>query len=304
MAIVKTSSRSSVVVFGNLGVYSQAVLLGLLKRNVNVIGVVIAGAAPAAAPALNDKIPLAQEPKHKNIELTAIEHNIPITYVLDVKSDVFVKEVADFQGDFFLVACFPHILPERVLKLAKIASLNAHPSLLPAYRGPSPIFWQLRHNESRTGVTLHVLNEDIDAGDIVLNVQVPLKQGMRARAIDALLGDYASILLVEALRLYAVNNVSTSKQDPESASYMPLPQAEDFVISTSWSARHAFSFVRGTADWNKPYKIFLGDKTVILKSVMAFSPSGRIKETYILDDNYITIQFSPGLLSAYVVDIR
>lgn len=248
-------------------------------------------------------IPIVQNPNHSTIENLALEHHIPVTYVQDVTSSKFQDEISHLKPDYILMACFPHKLPPAIWQIPRIACLNLHPSLLPAYRGPYPVFWQLKNGELKTGVTLHLVNEEIDAGDIVLQTEVPLRAGLRGRAIESRLGEFGAKLFLEALRLYQLNNINIQPQSWIQASYMPTPKYEDFEISPNWSARHAFSFIRGTEEWSRPYQIKIDGKTVLIKTAMAYSPSGTIGNHYKLDDNYITMQFSPGLVNAYIESI-
>jgi len=75
------------------------------------------------------------------------------------------RAVRSWAPDLILDVLYRKMLPRRVLRLAKVASLNLHPSLLPAYRGRAPINWVLVNDERRTGVTLHHMIEGADAGD-------------------------------------------------------------------------------------------------------------------------------------------
>jgi methionyl-tRNA formyltransferase len=295
--------QQRVLFFGTPDIFSHAVLGPLLTRGVNVIGVVMPGVQPDPELQNLGGIPIVQNPNHCTIEKLALEHHIPLSYVEDITSIRFQDEIARFKPDYILVACFPFKLPPPILQAARIAALNLHPSLLPAYRGPYPVFWQLRNGEMKTGVTLHLLNDEIDAGDIILQSEVPLRAGLRGRAIAARLGEFGAKLFLETLRLYQLNNINAQAQSWIQASYMPAPRYDDFEIIPSWSARRAFSFIRGTEEWSRPYQISINGRTVYIKTVMAYSPSGTINNFYKLDDNYITMQFSPGLVNAYIESI-
>ncbi|WP_455219101.1 methionyl-tRNA formyltransferase [Kaarinaea lacus] len=296
-------AQQRVLFLGMPDVFSHAVLEPLLNRGVNIVGVVIPGTEPHSELQNIGGIPIVQSANHSTIEKLALEFHIPISYVQNISSDEFKNEVQQYKPDYILVACFPSKLPTDIWQIPKIACLNLHPSMLPAYRGPYPVFWQLRNGEMKTGTSLHLINDEIDAGDIVLQTEVPLRAGMRGRAIDAKLGEFGAKLFLEALRLYQLNNINIQPQSWIQASYMPVPRFEDFEISPAWSARHAFSFIRGTEEWGRTYQINIGDAIVTIKTVMAYSPSGTINKPYELEDNYITMQFSPGLVNAYIESI-
>jgi methionyl-tRNA formyltransferase len=289
-----------VLFFGSLGTMSHAVLELLIRRKVNITAIVIPGKGPNNEVANIGGIPIVQNTSHPTVEKLALEYHIPVHYVQNLSSHQFRQEIENLKPDYILVACFPFKIPPDIWQASRIASLNIHPSLLPAYRGPQPVFWQLKNGEMQTGVTLHLVNEEFDAGDIVIQTQVPLRAGMRGRAIDAKLGEFGGRLFLEAMRLYQLNNINVEPQSWIQATYMPSPTHEDFEISTQWSARQAFSFLRGTEEWGQRYPVNINGTTVYIKTAMAYSPSATIDKPYELDDNYITIQFSPGLVNAYI----
>ena len=71
------------------------------------------------------------------------------------------------EPDLLLLACLPHVVGRATRETARLGALNLHPSALPRFRGPDPVFWQLRAGASRAGVTVHVATDDVDAGPIV-----------------------------------------------------------------------------------------------------------------------------------------
>ena len=296
-------SQHRVIFFGTHSVYSHAVLTPIIERGVNIVAIVIPGDTPTEDIQNLGGIPIVQNTNHTTIEQLALEYHIPISYVQDINSRETLFNLEKLNPDYLFCACFPWKLPPELFRLPKIAALNAHPSMLPAYRGPQPVFWQLRNGEIKTGVSLHLIDDEIDAGDIVLQTEVPLRPGMRGRAIDAKLGEFASKLFLEAMRLYQLNNINPQEQSWIQATYNPEPKFEDFELSTRWSARQAFMFMRGTEEWDRVYKVNVENSTIFLKTAMAYSPSGKITKPYLLEDNYITIQFSPGLVNANIESI-
>jgi len=303
VATIQTPSTSKVLFFGTLGVYSYAVLSNLLKRGVRIASVIIPGAEPYQMPDTVTNIPIIKQPAFTTIETLAIENHIPLHYVLDIADNQLLDALKEYQADFILLACFPYKVPEKIRLLPKKECVNIHPSLLPAYRGPHPIFWQLKAGEKRMGVSLHRATDELDAGDIILQAEVQITAGMRGRAIEAKLGEYGAIVFTEVLRLYQVNNITLKAQNNSLASYMSVPKHQDFTLSPQWTARQAFSFIRGTDEWGRSYHIEIGGSTVMIKTAMAYSPSASLTKSYELKDNYITVQFSPGLITAYIDSI-
>lgn len=294
------SSAYKIVFFGSLSVMSYAVLNYFLRRKLSIANVVIPGIKPGETQEHKlANIPIISAPEHYTIELLALEHNIPITYVNNLEDMETYSAISKYEPHFIFVACFPYILPEKIWRMPKVASLNLHPSLLPKYRGPDPIFWQLHRGEVRTGVTIHKVNNLVDGGDIILQKDLRYKNGLRDRAIKSLLGEQGAKLFIEALRLYVRECVEAKPQDPAAASYMGQAKTSDFELHINWSAQHAFNFMRGTEDWNMPYTVQIGGKNLLLESAIAYSPAGKMEEDYRIDGNIVFIRFAQGLLQAY-----
>lgn len=264
-----------------------------------MVAVVVPGATPLNSPVEKFiNIPILQQPRHDTIELLAIKYDIPTLYAHDMQSTSLQQSLKDLAPDFILIACFPYILPQQIFNIPAIACLNIHPSLLPAYRGPAPLFWQLKNGEKVFGVTIHNVSRKIDAGNIVIQRETHLRDGMRGRAIDAHLGSLGGRLFVELLIMYEKKNYVPKLQDSGKASYQSVPGRNEFRLETSWNSRRAFNFMRGTGEWQQPYLISIGEHDFILLSPNAYSPAGTFKQDYIIEDNIITIRFAQGLLKA------
>ncbi len=112
------------------------------------------------------------------------------------------EQIAHLAADFLLVACWPERLNQSVLQAVKLAALNLHPSLLPKYRGIDPIAEQLSNGEKKTGVTLHLLNQHFDQGDIVLQKRLPLGTKATRGSIEQASAKIGAELFIEALKSY------------------------------------------------------------------------------------------------------
>ena len=175
--------------------------------------------------------------------------------------------------------------------------LNVHPSLLPRYRGPYPLFWMLRNGDRCFGATIHFMNDQLDTGDIAAQAEVDLPDGLSGAEIDSTLSHYGAELLLTVLHQQKKNRLVRRAQPP-GGSYYPTPQASDFVIDAAWSARHAFNFIRGTNEWQCTYPIELAGQHFTLKQALFYSQSEVLDQTYQRLGEQIDIQFSPGVLRA------
>ena len=187
----------------------------------------------------------------------ALEAEIPVWQVGSLANPATLELLTRYKPDVICVACFSKILPAPVLALPRLGCLNLHPSLLPAYRGPEPLFWIAYHDERTSGVTLHWLDTDIDSGDIVGQVSVTRPDGMTGCELEQQCAEKGGELLVEALNALSRQEVLPGRLQPtKGASYFSTPTAADMVIKPDWPARRAFNFVRGAEQW--PLLVDLG----------------------------------------------
>ena len=133
-----------------------------------------------------------------------------------------------------------------------------HPSLLPSYRGPEPVFWQMR-DAAQMGVSWHQVSTEFDAGDIALQQEVSIADGTSYSTICRLLATAGAQMLTELLSALSANKLLMKPQDAELASYHSWPGKADFVIDTDWSAQHASNFIRATEAFGQPYSCRIGD---------------------------------------------
>jgi methionyl-tRNA formyltransferase len=178
--------------------------------------------------------------------------------------------------------------------------LNVHPSLLPEYRGPAPLFWQLREGESRTGVTIHWMDADFDTGPLAEQRIVPLPDGISETDATGLMARAGARLLVEVLDHVAAGEIPYRKQ-PAGGVYHPYPHESDFAISPDWPARRVYNFMCGTAVWGIPFQLDLPGETLLLSDVISWSPHENLGQPILRLNDEVIIQCSPGTVRARLV---
>jgi methionyl-tRNA formyltransferase len=169
--------------------------------------------------------------------------------------------------------------------------------MLPAFRGPHPLFWQLRDGLTEIGVTMHRMDAGLDTGDIALQEAVALPDGLSGPEIEWLAGDAGGRLFVKALQSLATGNLSLQPQQP-GGSRQGRPQEADFVLDRAWSARRAFNFLRGTTEWGRPYPVEVNERLWPLHRALAYYPEMSQDVPVKQEGNRVKIQFNPGVLEA------
>jgi len=302
--------------WGTRGNFSRHVLDSLLQADVDVRAVLVPaadsppeGIAPLLPPSsLVDahdtsdlELPLANPFAEQSTLHSAWMCDIPVYTVARLSSHGTQANalalMAELDVDVAAVACFLWRIPPTLLTALRHGFLNVHPSLLPAYRGPAPLFWILRDGAQETagGVTVHWMDAAFDTGDMAAQTPVALPDGIRGPDADARCADAGAALLVDVLHQLAAG---TASRRPQSAggTYRSWPRASDFTLRTSWSARRAFNFMRGTADWGQPYTVRVGDVTLMLSAALSFEAPGCVPGGWEQRDGVMRVQFATGVL--------
>ena len=272
---------------------SVTVLRTLLDAGLSVAAMVVPRGTRSRA-RVEDVIPLYRP---DNLESVCDVAGVPIVEVGGAPTLDLLEDLAGKRPDHLVCVCFPARLPESVLRFPRDGCLNLHPSLLPAYRGPAPVFWQLRAGESAGGVTLHHMNEMLDAGDIVAQTAFEIPLGVSARELDKRAGTAGAALIMQVI---GEPKAKSWPQDEGDASYFSWPQAKDFVIDRSWPAERVFRFMRGTWEMGRFYSIDIEGDRFVLESALMYSAGevlGRAYERFGAD---MRIQFAPGVVHVVV----
>jgi methionyl-tRNA formyltransferase len=171
------------------------------------------------------------------------QHGIRLIKTSDVSSQEFIKLIEGCSFDILITAHFQKILPKVVFNGAKVGALNLHPSLLPKFRGMSPQHWPLIFNEQETGVSVHFIESDVDSGNIVKQVRIPLSPDIYIHQLQKkMLIVYQSIML-EAIKLL-ISGHRGSRQNIELGSYFHKIKSADMQISIEKGYRYAYGQIR------------------------------------------------------------
>lgn len=302
--------------FGSDCLYSETVLHALLDSGHQVAAVILPASGlpgvPAGRPiqvllpkdaqvreydahALTVVSPFVQ----RSIVHTTWDRGISLYAVRDLTAQETVGTLRMARLDVACVACFPRRIPNALLHVPKRGFLNVHPSLLPEYRGPAPIFWQLHDGESHTGVTIHWMDVDFDTGPLADQRSVFLPDGISETDATGLMARAGARLLVEVLDHVAAGEIPYRKQPPGGA-YQPYPRESDFVISQDWPARRVYNFMCGAAVWGYPYRLEVKGETLLLSDAVAWSAHEALPEPIVRYDDTVIIQCNPGTVRAHL----
>lgn len=178
------------------------------------------------------------------VKTAALKAGCPIWQPQRLKRDQAAwQTLRQAQADAFIVVAYGQILPQTVLDIPRLGCINAHGSILPAYRGAAPIQWSLYHGESETGVTTMKMDAGMDTGPMLLTQTLPLGLLDNAWEVAAQLAQISADLLVTTLLQWP--QLQAVPQNERQASYAPLIQKQDYVIDWAKPALAIHNQVRG-----------------------------------------------------------
>lgn len=165
----------------------------------------------------------AAEPWRNAVHDFAATHGYPIFLDTSLSFDDLKNHLEQEDVDLLVVHAFMRKLPQSLFCLPKHGSINIHASLLPQHRGPSPTYWVLRNKERRTGLTCHYIDEGIDSGDLIYQVEIPVHPGDTVETIIERQKERVPHLMRQSLNRIRDATFQATPQDHGLATYAPRP---------------------------------------------------------------------------------
>ncbi|MGQ9662421.1 MAG: methionyl-tRNA formyltransferase [Kiritimatiellia bacterium] len=166
-----------------------------------------------------------------------------------VNAKTVIASLCDLQPDLIVVVAYGQMLGRELLSIPVLGCINLHPSLLPAYRGAAPVQWAIARGEQVTGVTTMLLNERMDAGDIIFQRAVAIDAEDTAGSLERKLALAGAELLAETVAAIRDGKAPRQRQDEAKASYAPRLRKEDGRIDWKLPAEDIHNRVRAFNPW-------------------------------------------------------
>lgn len=179
-----------------------------------------------------------------SVRTWAAEREIPVYCPTEVNRPEWIRRIAALNPDMIFSFYYRRMLTEKILGLPPLGAYNLHGSYLPAYRGRCPVNWVLVNGETKTGVTLHHMVKQADAGDIVGQRLVPIEPADTAVILYRKLCDAAGKLLDEVLPLMKAGKAPRIPQDISRGSYYGGRKPEDGRIDWRWPSERIYNLIR------------------------------------------------------------
>tara|TARA_X000000368_G_scaffold329051_1_gene266128 strand:+ start:3508 stop:4422 length:915 start_codon:yes stop_codon:yes gene_type:complete len=226
----------------------------LIENDLNIIGVITA---------TDKKSGRGRKITYSPIKKIAESNNIPLFQPKNLKDPNFLNDIHSLKPDLFVVVAF-RMLPEILINIPKLGTINLHSSLLPNYRGAAPINWVIINGEKVTGVTTFFINKKIDEGDIIDSEEVQIKEDYSAGILhDKLKGIGAKLVLKTVNNIFTKNYFRQKQVISDKDKVAPKIDKELCKINLNKTAEEIVRLIKGLSPYpgaklnfeNKNYKI-------------------------------------------------
>lgn len=184
------------------------------------------------------------------VSVLANEMEIPLFKPQQVKgNDQFFEQLKKIEADIFIVVSYGKILPAEIIVLPKFKTLNIHFSILPKYRGASPIQAALLNGDTQTGTSIMVMDELLDHGPILATEQCAIDIDDNYVTLSQKLAHISANLLKKVLPRYAANEINPVEQDHSQATVTKIIKKQDGCVNWDFPAQHIYNQFRAYFPW-------------------------------------------------------
>lgn len=201
------------------------------------------------------------------VKRAATNWQLPVVQPAGFKEAGVVSQLADFHPDIIVVAAYGQILPQSVLDLPTRGCINIHPSLLPRFRGATPVAAAILAGSEFTGVSIMLMEAGLDTGPVLVRAQIPVSGLDTTGLLTAKLSRIAAPLLVEALSFWLRGELAPQPQDEAGATYSGTLAKQDGEIDWHLSAEEIWRRVRAFQPWPGCYTRWQGRQLKITESL-------------------------------------
>jgi methionyl-tRNA formyltransferase len=181
-----------------------------------------------------------------------------------------LEEIKKIKPDLIITAAYGKIIPKEILEIPEYGALNVHPSLLPKYRGPSPIQTAILNGDKETGITIMLMDQEMDHGPIIAQDRCKIGETTTCQELEKILANQGAKLLIETIPKWIKREIKAKEQDHSKASYTKIIKKEDGKIDWNKSAQEIERKIRAFDPWPGAFTfIKKKDKKIRIKILKA-----------------------------------
>ena len=197
----------------------------------------------------------------------AAERGLPVLQPERLRHEDFLRSLAATAPDIGVVAAYGRILPEPVLTLPRLGLVNVHASLLPRWRGASPVHRAVMAGDAETGVSIMRIVKELDAGAVFATARRAIGPDETSDEVEHDLASLGAALLLEVLAAIEHGGASETPQDSSQVTYAPLLTKEEGRLDWNQPAAALHNRIRGLHPWPHAFTFFNGARVIVLRSL-------------------------------------
>jgi methionyl-tRNA formyltransferase len=232
----------------------------------------------------------------------ALKNNLNILQPDKIRKSEWIKRIQELNPELIILTAYGQIIPKEILDIPKHGALNIHPSFLPKYRGPSPVQTTILNGDKDAGVTLMLMDQKMDHGDIVSQFEFSISEDITYKVLINKLANIGADLLIKKLPDWIDGKIKDKPQNHSKATFCKIIEKENGKIDWNKSAKEIERQIRAYAIWPNTFTDFNGKKLKILEA----SPSTalgtskntnhKIGEVFLTDNKELAVQTGKGAL--------
>jgi methionyl-tRNA formyltransferase len=221
------------------------------------------------------------------VKESALSLGLTVVQPESLKAPEAFKQLANLKPDVIVVAAFGQLLPKAVLELPRLGCLNVHPSLLPKFRGASPVAAAILAGEEFSGVSIMLLDEGMDSGPVLARAQVPVADSDTTASLSDKLSLVGAGLLGEVMVGWIRGELRTQPQDESQATYCQPITKDEGEIDWRFSAKEIWRRVRAFYPWPGSYTKWRGKTLKIIEAMpLTAQTNAKAGEVVALDSGF------------------
>lgn len=218
------------------------------------------------------------------VKKVALKNNIKILQPQKIKEEKIINQIKNLSPDLIVVAAYGKIIPKTILDIPKDGCINIHASLLPKYRGASPIQTAILNNEKETGITLILMNEKMDEGAIIAKTNEKIYNNDTSETLHNRLSQLGAKLLIRILPEYLNKKIVPKPQNHSLATYTKIIKKEDAKIDWQQKASKIDQQTRAFTPWPSAFTFIDQQRFKILEAkAINTNPEKQIGIIFVID---------------------
>ena len=226
----------------------------------------------------------------------ALVGNFKVLQPNKIRNPEWIKKIQELNPELIILCAYGQIIPKEILDMPKYGALNIHPSLLPKYRGASPIQTAILNGDKETGVTIILMDEEMDHGNIISNFKFQISKKITYKELEYKLADTGADLLIKTLPDWVDKKIKAQPQDHSKATFCKIIKKEDGKIDWNKSAQEIERQVRAFYSWPSAYTFLNNKQLKVLEANIKDDKNKKISEVFLTDDKQIAVQTGNGIL--------